>query len=44
VAELGRHVPGVVVGSGLVEALERGEDPAAFVRWLRGEPEVQAHA
>jgi len=44
VAEIGRHVPGVVVGSALVEALERGEDPAAFVRWLRGEPEVQAHA
>jgi tryptophan synthase alpha chain len=37
VAEIGRHVPGVVVGSALVEALERGEDPGDFVRWLRGE-------
>lgn len=37
VAALGRHVPGVVVGSALVEALERGEDPAGFIRGLRGE-------
>jgi tryptophan synthase alpha chain len=27
---------GVVVGSALVETLERGEDPAAFLRSLRG--------
>jgi tryptophan synthase alpha chain len=30
------HVDGVVVGSALVETLERGEDPAAFLRSLRG--------
>ena len=29
------HVDGVVVGSALVEVLERGEDPAAFLRALR---------
>jgi len=31
------HVDGVVVGSALVETLERGEDPAAFLRSLRGD-------
>ena len=30
-----KHVDGVVVGSALVEVLERGEDPAAFLRGLR---------
>ncbi len=30
------HVDGVVVGSALVEVLERGEDPEAFLRALRG--------
>lgn len=29
------HVDGVVVGSALVEALERGEDPAVWLRTLR---------
>ncbi len=29
------HVDGVVVGSALVEVLERGEDPAAFLRSLQ---------
>jgi len=29
------HVDGVVVGSALVEVLERGEDPAAFIDGLR---------
>jgi tryptophan synthase alpha chain len=29
------HVDGVVVGSALVEVLERSEDPAAFLRSLR---------
>ena len=29
--EIGRLVPGVVVGSALVETLERGEDPSAFL-------------
>jgi tryptophan synthase alpha chain len=31
-----KHVDGVVVGSALVEVLERGESPAAFLRGLRG--------
>ena len=35
VARLAGHVDGVVVGSALVEVLERGEDPAAFLRGLR---------
>ncbi len=30
------HVDGVVIGSALVEVLERGEDPAAWLRALRG--------
>lgn len=34
VAELGEVVPGVIVGSALVEALERGESPAAFLGGL----------
>jgi tryptophan synthase alpha subunit len=29
------HVDGVVVGSALVEVLERGEDPAQFLRGLK---------
>jgi tryptophan synthase alpha chain len=36
VAEIARHADGVIVGSALVEVLERGEDPAAFLRGLRG--------
>jgi len=36
VARMQGHVDGVVVGSALVEVLERGEDPAAFLRGLRG--------
>jgi tryptophan synthase alpha chain len=35
VARLCGHVDGVVVGSALVEVLERGEDPAAFLEGLR---------
>lgn len=35
VAQIGRHVPGVVVGSALVEALENGDDPVAFLDSLR---------
>lgn len=37
VARMAGHVDGVIVGSALVEALERGEDPAAFLRGLRGD-------
>jgi tryptophan synthase alpha chain len=35
VALLGAHADGVVVGSALVEVLERGADPAVFLRSLR---------
>lgn len=35
VADIGRVVPGVVVGSALVEALEKGRDPAEFLAALR---------
>ncbi|MSR00369.1 MAG: tryptophan synthase subunit alpha [Gammaproteobacteria bacterium] len=35
VARLSTHVEGVVVGSALVEVLERGEDPTAWLRALR---------
>jgi tryptophan synthase alpha chain len=36
VARLAPHVDGVIVGSALVEALERGEDAGEFLRGLRG--------
>ena len=36
VAQFAGHVDGVVVGSALVEVLERGEDVGAFLRSLRG--------
>ena len=36
VERLRGHADGVVVGSALVEVLERGEDPQAFLRSLRG--------
>lgn len=36
VERLAPHVDGVIVGSALVEVLERDEDPAAFLRSLRG--------
>jgi len=35
VERLRGHVDGVIVGSALVEVLERGEDPALFLRELR---------
>jgi tryptophan synthase alpha chain len=34
-AEIGRHVHGGIVGSALIETLERGEDSVAFLRGLR---------
>lgn len=37
VAAVGRHAAGAIVGSALVEVLERGEDPQAFLRALIGE-------
>lgn len=36
VVEIGRHADGVIVGSALIEVLERGDDPAAFLTSLRG--------
>lgn len=35
VANVGRHAAGAIVGSALVEVLERGDDPAAFLQSLR---------
>jgi len=35
VVNVGRHAAGAIVGSALVEVLERGEDPADFLRQLR---------
>jgi tryptophan synthase alpha chain len=35
VERLRAHVDGVVVGSALVEVLERGEDPGEFLQSLR---------
>ncbi len=35
VRQLQGHVAGVIVGSALVEVLEKGEDPAAFLKALR---------
>jgi len=36
VAQLASHVDGVVVGSALIDAIDRGEDAAAFLLGLRG--------
>lgn len=36
VASIGKHAAGAIVGSALVEVLEKGGDPAAFLRQLRG--------
>ena len=35
VETLSDHVDGVVVGSALIEAIDRGEDPGAFLEELR---------
>jgi len=35
VSNVGRHAAGAIVGSALVEVLERGEDPAVFLNSLR---------
>lgn len=35
VAAVGQHVDGAIVGSALVEVLERGEDPVAYLESLR---------
>ena len=36
VAALAAHVDGVVVGSAVIEAMEKGASPAALLRQLRG--------
>lgn len=36
VAAVGRHAAGAIVGSALVEVLERGDDPAPFLEGLKG--------
>jgi tryptophan synthase alpha chain len=36
VAAVGKHVEGAIVGSALVEVLEKGEDPKPFLRTLLG--------
>jgi tryptophan synthase alpha chain len=38
VETIGRHADGVIVGSALVEVLERGDDAAKFLKSLRPEP------
>jgi tryptophan synthase alpha chain len=38
VRHLGAHADGVVIGSALVEELERGGDPVAFLKALRATP------
>lgn len=35
VVSVGKHAAGAIIGSALVEVLERGEDPAAFLKQLR---------
>lgn len=35
VTSVGKHAAGAIVGSALVEVMERGEDPAEFLRQLR---------
>ena len=42
VARMHGHVDGVVVGSALVEVLERGEDPAAFITHCTPSPPPRA--
>jgi tryptophan synthase alpha chain len=42
VRQLSPHSDGVIVGSALVECIERGEDPADFLRTLMIDPEEAA--
>ena len=42
VRELAAHSDGVIVGSALVECIERGEDPAEFLRTLISDPKEAA--
>ncbi len=36
VANVGKHAAGAIVGSALVEVLEKGDDPTSFLDSLRG--------
>jgi len=38
VANVGKHVAGAIVGSALVEVLERGDDPVAWLQGIRTSP------
>ena len=38
VEQIAAHADGVIVGSALIEAQERGENPDRFIRWLAGIP------
>ena len=38
VANVGQHVAGAIVGSALVEVLERGDDPVAWLQGIRARP------
>ena len=35
------HADGVIVGSALIETLQRGEDPIAFLRGLRDDSQIE---
>ena len=41
VRQLAQHLDGVVVGSALLEVIERGQDPVRFLRSLRPAPTYQ---
>ena len=42
VTQLAPHVDGVIVGSALVECIERGDSPADFLKQLLADPRVAA--
>jgi tryptophan synthase alpha chain len=44
VQRLRGHVDGVVIGSALVEVLERGGEPTQWLEQLRGAPKISSHA
>jgi len=41
VEKIAEHADGVIVGSALIESMEKGEDPAGFIRWLAGDAGAQ---
>ncbi|MCZ6856382.1 MAG: tryptophan synthase subunit alpha [Gemmatimonadetes bacterium] len=44
VSAVAPHADGVIVGSALIEVLQRGEDPIAFLRGLRDTSKVEAES